>query len=125
MLSSSSEAVVSSLGLKTQADSGSILNEDDFRMAQTEARTHVKVPVDVVDLLVDLRTWLQEKCEPPVYLSDRRLVKAMGLLQVYCCFSSRSCGKEYFYFPCRCVEPGFLVCCSQSRLQHTQMAGIV
>lgn len=25
---------------------------------------------------------LQEKCEPPVYVSDRRLVKAVALMQV-------------------------------------------
>ena len=27
-------------------------------------------------------TRLQEKCEPPVYVSDRRLVKAVALMQV-------------------------------------------
>ena len=42
----------------------------------------VKVPSEVIDLLADLRTYLQEKCEPPVYVSDRRLVKALNLLQV-------------------------------------------
>lgn len=34
---------------------------------------------------------LQEKCEPPVYVSDRRLVKAVALMQVaaYTCGRSR------------------------------------
>lgn len=59
-----------------------LLSERDFSFARSEAAKNVKVPMDVIDLLADLRTWLQEQCEPPVYLSDRRLVKAMGLLQV-------------------------------------------
>lgn len=86
LLASAGQTLAGSHNLKTQADPGSILNEDDFRLAQSEARKHVKVPDDVVDLLIDLRIWLQEKCEPPVYLSDRRLVKAMVLLQVLNCF---------------------------------------
>lgn len=39
------------------------------------------MPLEVIDLLTDLRTYLQEKCEPPVYVSDRRLIKALNLLQ--------------------------------------------
>ena len=39
------------------------------------------VPEEVVDLLADLREHLQDKCEPPVYVSDRRLVKAVALMQ--------------------------------------------
>lgn len=42
----------------------------------------VKVPIEVRQLLADLRTHLREKLEPPVYVSDRRLVKAIGLMQV-------------------------------------------
>ena len=49
---------------------------------RSEALRKVKVPMDVIDLLTDLRAYLQEKCEPPVYVSDRRLVKALQLLQV-------------------------------------------
>ena len=49
---------------------------------RSEALRRVKVPVEVLDLLADLRTFLQEKCEPPVYVSDRRLIKALNLLQV-------------------------------------------
>lgn len=47
-----------------------------------EALREVKVPVEVRQLLADLRTHLREKLEPPVYVSDRRLVKAVGLMQV-------------------------------------------
>ena len=42
----------------------------------------MRVPEAVLDLLADLRRHLQEDCEPPVYVSDRRLVKALALLQV-------------------------------------------
>ena len=41
----------------------------------------MEVPEEVLDLLADLRKHLQEECEPPVYVSDRRLVKSLALLQ--------------------------------------------
>lgn len=43
----------------------------------------MKVPESIILLMGDLRTYLQEKCEPPIYVSDRRLVKAVALMQVY------------------------------------------
>lgn len=42
----------------------------------------MRVPREVVQLLADLRAFLQDQCEPPVYVSDRRLVKAVALMQV-------------------------------------------
>ena len=42
----------------------------------------VKVPEEIINLLSDVRTYLQDKCEPPVYVSDRRLVKAVAIMQV-------------------------------------------
>ena len=42
----------------------------------------VSVPTEVVNVLTDLRSYLQDKLEPPVYVSDRRLVKSVALLQV-------------------------------------------
>jgi len=42
----------------------------------------VTVPEDVLGLLADLREMLQDTMEPPVYVSDRRLVKAIALLKV-------------------------------------------
>ena len=36
----------------------------------------------MVALLRELRAWLRDECEPPVYISDRRLVKAAELLRV-------------------------------------------
>ncbi len=51
-------------------------------MYRQQALRHVSVPIEVRQLLADLRTHLREKIEPPVYVSDRRLVKAVGLMQV-------------------------------------------
>jgi MoxR-like ATPase len=42
---------------------------------------HVRVPKSVIAMIADLRSHLQENLEPPVYVSDRRLVKAIGMLQ--------------------------------------------
>lgn len=55
---------------------------DDVRAVAKAAAEQVSVPMHVTNLLVDLRTFLQDKVEPPVYVSDRRLVKALALLQV-------------------------------------------
>lgn len=42
----------------------------------------MELPDAVVDILTSLRNYLQDKCEPPVYVSDRRFMKAVNLLQV-------------------------------------------
>jgi MoxR-like ATPase len=49
----------------------------------------------VVDLIVDLRAYLQDKCEPPVYVSDRRLVKSIALLRVAAYTNGRSAVSEF------------------------------
>ena len=36
----------------------------------------------MIDLLTGVRNFLQDKSEPPVYVSDRRFMKAINLLQV-------------------------------------------
>ena len=46
------------------------------------AYSAVDLPDAVVDILTSLRNHLQDKCEPPVYVSDRRFMKAVNLLQV-------------------------------------------
>ena len=58
--------------------------QGDWRLdvCREDARRHVSVPDDVKQLLVELRTYLQEKCEPPVYVSDRRLLKSVNLMKV-------------------------------------------
>lgn len=64
------------------ADLGERLELEDFRGVRAAAEAAVSVPDEVVDVLVELRSWLQDKCEPPVYVSDRRLLKAVSLLKV-------------------------------------------
>jgi len=58
------------------------LSLEDFLGCRTKAVEAVAVPDRVVDLLVGLREYLQDKCEPPVYVSDRRFTKCVTLLQV-------------------------------------------
>lgn len=61
---------------------GQVRNERLTCLCRTQAARTVAVPDAVQQLLVDLRSFLQEKCEPPVYVSDRRLLKAVNLLKV-------------------------------------------
>jgi MoxR-like ATPase len=56
--------------------------ETHYRWCREKAQNKVAVPEEIINLLSDVRAFLQEKCEPPVYVSDRRLVKAVGLMQV-------------------------------------------
>jgi len=59
-----------------------VLRPEDFSNIRYEAAENTTVPSNVIELISDLRTFLQEKCEPPVYVSDRRLLKAVQLLRV-------------------------------------------
>ena len=59
-----------------------VLRPEDFSNIRYEAAENNTVPSNVIELISDLRTFLQEKCEPPVYVSDRRLLKAVQLLRV-------------------------------------------
>ena len=59
-----------------------LLSEGDFEETRDAAVRAVAVPPGVLNLIADLRAFLQERCEPPVYVSDRRLVKAVALMQV-------------------------------------------
>lgn len=65
-----------------QVDPSARLTVDDFQNTRAAALSAVRVPQHVIQLLADLRSYLQEKIEPPVYVSDRRLVKAVALMQV-------------------------------------------
>lgn len=64
-----------------QKRGGEGLMEDDFLETRSKAKEAVKVPMEVIHLITDLRNWLQQKCEPPVYVSDRRMVKAIELMK--------------------------------------------
>ena len=61
---------------------GTPLRLDDLRACRAAALSSVAVPEPVVDLLCNLRTFLADKAEPPVYVSDRRFAKSVTLLQV-------------------------------------------
>lgn len=72
-----------------------MLTREDIRRCKEEAVRHVRVSPAVIQLITDLRTFLQEKTEPPVYVSDRRLVKAIQLLQVAAYCNGRNSVTEY------------------------------
>uniref|UniRef100_A0A061S138 MoxR-like ATPase n=1 Tax=Tetraselmis sp. GSL018 TaxID=582737 RepID=A0A061S138_9CHLO len=58
------------------------LTLEEFQKIRSDAVKAVEVPQSVIQLITDLRVYLQEKVEPPCYVSDRRLVKSIALLQV-------------------------------------------
>lgn len=47
-----------------------------------DANKNVTVPDSVKELIISLRNYLQDTCEPPVYVSDRRLLKSVAMLKV-------------------------------------------
>ncbi|KAH7616468.1 hypothetical protein Ndes2526B_g08560 [Nannochloris sp. 'desiccata'] len=72
-----------------------LLTVDDFEMTRARAEAVVAVPPEVLNVIADLRSYLQDKCEPPVYVSDRRLVKAVALMQVAAYTSGRTVLADY------------------------------
>eukprot|EP00889_Picochlorum_renovo_P000748 jgi/Picre1/27778/NNA_000742.t1 len=50
----------------------------------------VDISDEMIDLLTELRNYLQDKCEPPIYVSDRRFMKAVNLMQVAAYADGRS-----------------------------------
>eukprot|EP01026_Neomeris_dumetosa_P022915 TRINITY_DN1974_c0_g1_i3.p2 TRINITY_DN1974_c0_g1~~TRINITY_DN1974_c0_g1_i3.p2 ORF type:complete len:246 (-),score=42.93 TRINITY_DN1974_c0_g1_i3:208-945(-) len=78
---------------------GSGLSEDismeEFGSTRQLAIQAVDLPESVVDLLTSLRNHLQEKAEPPIYVSDRRFMKAVNLLQVAAYADGREAVNEY------------------------------
>lgn len=80
------------------------LTLEDFKSAASEAYASTTLPESVIDLLVSLRTHLQERCEPPVYVSDRRFMKAVNLLQVAAFADGRGSPNE---FDCLLLEHVF------------------
>lgn len=73
----------------------SALQPSEIRGVKGAAVKAVRVPAEVVELLTDLRAYLQDKCEPPVYVSDRRLVKSIGMLKVAAYTSGRNVVSQY------------------------------
>jgi hypothetical protein len=52
------------------------------KCCRQSAKDKVVVSDDVKELIIGLRSFLQDSCEPPCYVSDRRLLKAINLLKV-------------------------------------------
>lgn len=42
----------------------------------------VIVPTEVIDIFRDIRIYLRDEVDPPVYVSDRRLIKSIAMLKV-------------------------------------------
>ena len=51
------------------------------------AQRNVEVPSRVIDILARLRSHLMQECEPPIYISDRRLLKCINMLKM-CAFTN-------------------------------------
>ncbi|WIA29519.1 hypothetical protein OEZ86_012019 [Tetradesmus obliquus] len=77
------------------SEGGPALDMDDFRHTADRAYAAVDVPDSVVDILAELRCYLQDKCEPPMYVSDRRFMKAVQMLQVAAHADGREAVNEY------------------------------
>lgn len=90
-----SDATYSGNGNGTAPVPGPEPSMDDFRNTADVAYAAVDVPDSVIDILTDLRTYLQDKCEPPVYVSDRRFMKSVQLLQVVAFGDGRNAVNEY------------------------------
>lgn len=58
------------------------LSFDDFKQTRDLAIDHVDISDEIIDVLTELRNYLQDKCEPPIYVSDRRFMKAVNMMQV-------------------------------------------
>ena len=69
--------------------SRALLTDEDFENTRRLAEEQVEVSAEILNIVADLRTYLQDKCEPPIYVSDRRLVKSVALLQVAAFSSGR------------------------------------
>ncbi|KAI8473622.1 MAG: AAA domain-containing protein [Monoraphidium minutum] len=76
-------------------DGAPCLEFEDFKQTAISAYSGVDVPDAVIDILVDLRNWLQDKSEPPIYVSDRRFMKSVQMLQVVAFADGRSEVNEY------------------------------
>mmetsp|Transcript_4042 Transcript_4042/g.14128 ORF Transcript_4042/g.14128 Transcript_4042/m.14128 type:complete len:532 (+) Transcript_4042:3-1598(+) len=63
---------------------------DSLDSVRERAWAEVEVPDNVVELITALREFLQQRCEPPIYVSDRRLVKAVRMLKV----AAYTCGRR-------------------------------
>lgn len=80
---------------KATVEAGVELSMDDFRHTCDAAYDAVDVPDSVIDILTNVRNYLQDKCEPPIYVSDRRFMKSVQMLQVVAYADGRNEVNEY------------------------------
>ena len=70
-------------------------SKEEFASVNKLAKKVVDVPDNVLYLLADLRRHLQEEVEPPVYISDRRLIKVVNMLRVAAYTNARDAVSEF------------------------------
>lgn len=70
-------------------------SKEEFARVNRMAKKVVDVPDNVLYLLADLRRHLQEEVEPPVYISDRRLIKVVNMLRVAAYTNARDAVSEF------------------------------
>lgn len=58
------------------------LVSDSFIRQLLSASSEVQITPDVLLILKNIRKFLRDECDPPVYISDRRLVKAVNMLRM-------------------------------------------
>lgn len=66
------------------------LTLDDFKSTAKDAIDHIDISDEIIDLMTELRNYLQDKCEPPIYVSDRRFMKSVNMMQVAAFADNRS-----------------------------------
>ena len=92
---------------------------DACRSTAGKAVGAVDVPESVIDVLTSLRNYLQDKCEPPIYVSDRRFMKALNLLQV----AAYADGREQVCCCCSC-QLSCTVSFNTMRSQHAVLLSV-
>jgi len=75
------------------SDTMCFLPEDTLEVSE-RALAEVELPPGILQLICDLRQHLAEKCEPPVEVSDRRMIKAAHLLRVSALTNGRTAVNE-------------------------------
>jgi MoxR-like ATPase len=64
------------------------LNAEAMAAVRARAYAEVSLPSEIIDLLTELRTYLQQTCEPPVYVSG---APRMRSLQQECVHTADAC----------------------------------
>ena len=80
------EALIGDAGTTALSVRGEIapelrLSREDFAYLD-ELWRGVELPADIVAILVRLRAYLRDQCEPPIAMSDRRALKVAKALRV-------------------------------------------